>query len=114
MTRWSHIAVTFWLTLLGLFGLAQCVRSHEAPSGFQYDNWCCSKGDCSPLAAARLDPTLKAWVYKNQQGSEAPVRPNVTRFLPSPDGETHVCIPANDQAHGGGPVLRCIYMPPGG
>jgi hypothetical protein len=53
-------------------------------------------------------------VYKNQQGTEAPVRPNVTRFLPSPDGETHVCIPPNDMAHGGGPVLRCVYLPPGG
>lgn len=109
--HWAALAAAIMAG--GLLAGLRPAPAHEAHTGFTYDPWCCSGEDCSPLAGARVVAGADGrgqWLYKNRAGYEAGVD-GITRFITSPDGETHVCIWLDSR---GIPRLRCVYMPPNG
>lgn len=70
------------------------VNSHEAPSGWQYDHFCCHNQDCAPINKIEQDPNTSGLNVKTTivtKHGAGIVTPN-TRWLQSKDEKDHACI----------------------
>ncbi len=77
--------------------LAMLCASSSAFSHSWYDIYCCSEGDCAPVATSRVKETASGYVLDGK-----PVEPEKVRR--SQDGQFHACFPRPD-------YLRCFYAP---
>lgn len=97
--------------LLGLALLTGTAAAHQAPSGMEYDPWCCSGKDCAPIPARDVRTAPEGFVVTLQPGDH-PMVTEPQRFVvpygqekPSTDGGYHICLyPTQD-------ALRCFYAP---
>ena len=81
------------LTFLWLTGAA---LAHE-----WYPTWCCSGGDCGPLAGARVKPVVGGYLVDGKfMVPAAEVRNSM-------DGRYHGCFPTPN-------ALKCFFAPPPG
>jgi hypothetical protein len=97
------------------FALAWSVKAHQAPSGWNYDPWCCNSKDCAEIPDRAVKEVAGGWRITLQPGDHPQVKDRaVTHFLsakearPSPDGKFHLCLFPDAQ------TLRCGYAAPGG
>jgi hypothetical protein len=101
-------------------------HAHEAPSGWQYDSWCCNTRDCAKIPASAVRAGRFGYEVVLQPG-EHPMVPDGYAFVVpytateggraqlriSQDGDYHACIlPANSIRKE--PEPRCFYAPPPG
>ena len=96
----QNIGIGFVIAASLILGSAS-VQSHQAPSGWQYDGYCCGNADCMPIDKSEYRDGR--WYYSTRLGTH-PIDKN-TIYRPSGDNLTHLCVFQN-RAH-------CIYMPPG-
>jgi len=66
-----------------------------------YPSWCCSGGDCGPLAGSRVQLTAHGYVVDGKY-----VVP-LSEARKSMDGRYHGCFPKPDE-------LKCFFAPPPG
>lgn len=94
-------------------------QAHEAPSGWRYDEACCSGFDCAPVPDEAVREAPGGFSVVIQPGEHPMLRPGHEpmaifvphgdpRIRPSGDGQKHACISM------GGGYLYCLYLPPGG
>ena len=105
-----QIAVAIWamviaMILIGPLRAFPC-KAHEAPSGMQYDSFCCHDMDCAPAIESHQDGMNL--VITTPQGTMV-VRPDDTyvKRLPSKDGRLHGC--QMPYTH----IPLCVYIPEG-
>lgn len=82
--------------LLILLALTTAALGHE-----WYPTWCCSGGDCGPLAGSRVELTALGYVVDGKF-----VVP-LSEARKSMDGRYHGCFPKADE-------LKCFFAPPPG
>lgn len=100
------------LAAIGLVGACSMARAHDAPSGFRYDQNCCSDGDCAPALKVVYDEKTDLYTVTTKHGT-ATEDPRVTKRLTSPDGNIHACIMSACDEFGGGNCyywMRCLYL----
>lgn len=66
-----------------------------------YPTWCCSGGDCGPLAGERVQPMLDGYMVDGKFFVPA------KEARKSMDGRYHGCFPKPDD-------LKCFFAPPPG
>ena len=99
-------ALVIILCGLVIVGFTLAARAHQAPSGWQYDAYCCSNLDCAPIAAANVRTSPEGYVVTLGKGDH-PLKTETTTFTipyaeakPSPDGDYHACLwPTEFQVH---------------
>jgi hypothetical protein len=111
---------------LGLILAASPAGAHEAPSGWSYDAWCCSRKDCQQIPASAVKAGRYGYEVVLQPGQHAMVPDGLAFIVPytategsraqlrvSPDGDYHACIlPVRGLRKE--PEPRCFYAPPPG
>lgn len=103
----------FWLGAMAALALVAPAASHEAPSGWKYDGWCCGGHDCAPIPPAEM--TATGWRVRLTPGDHPMVTEPVDQIVPfgaarmSGDAEFHACIVLWDTGN-----VRCLYVPAGG
>ncbi|WP_246712827.1 hypothetical protein [Rhizobium sp. BK399] len=95
---------------------ATAAKAHHAPSGFQYEAFCCNgngeNGDCQPIPSQAVRPAGGGYQIALKPGDHRLVtRPHLflvpqSRALESPDGQFHLCLFPNED------TVRCFYAPP--
>ena len=106
---------------LAIAAIAGPARGHQAPSGWEYDPWCCNgrgpHGDCAPVVARHVRSTAEGYVVTIRPGEHPMVRDHeVTHTIPyrdpavrpSGDAEFHICLFPTAE------TVRCFYAPPMG
>jgi hypothetical protein len=108
MTSWRvFIATSIWALILSIaVAFVGSCKAHEAPSGMQYDSFCCHDMDCAPAIESHQDGMNL--VITTPQGTMV-VRPDDTnvKWLPSMDGRLHGC--QMPYTH----IPLCVYIPEG-
>lgn len=97
MIRWLIIAAA----LLGGFVLVVLYPLARAGAHEWYPPWCCSGGDCGPLAASRVQLTAAGYVVDGRFTIP------LSEARKSMDGRYHGCFPTKDD-------LKCFFAPPPG
>jgi hypothetical protein len=88
---------------------ATAAAAHDAPSGWQYENSCCSNRDCRELSASEIGEVWNGYHIKiSTQGEIVPYRS--PKIKDSPDGHFHWC--SHGGLNSGGTI--CLYVPPRG
>lgn len=102
---------------LAIAAICGPARGHQAPSGWEYDPWCCQSSDCHPIVARHVRSTPDGYVVTIQPGEHPMVRDHeVTHTIPygapavrpSGDAEFHICLFPTAE------TVRCFYTPPRG
>lgn len=90
-----------------LFSLTYCgeVIGHEAPTGWNYPNQCCSGIDCRPVPEEAIGTSRVGYVIR-QTGEVIGFRD--TRLKPSPDGTFHWCSERGREDT----KTVCLFVPP--
>lgn len=91
-----NIIIAFVVLLLALLLLYPLAHAHE-----WYPTWCCSGGDCGPLAGSRVQLTAHGYLVDGKF-----VVP-LSEARKSMDGRYHGCFPTSDD-------LKCFFAPPPG
>ena len=81
---------------------ASLALAHDAPSGWAYPAWCCSDGDCHPIADDDVKLTRGGWLIV---ATGEIMSFNLT--MRSPDGHFHRCTIGGDPAK---PTI-CFFAP---
>lgn len=94
------------------------VAAHQAPSGWEYDRWCCSNNDCAPIAAEYVRMTPGGWRVDIPAGGHPMVKEvGTTRLFKdhqvkfAPDGQYHACVVTDEFGTGDSAFVRCLYVP---
>ena len=118
VTRLISAAVLAIVIFLLLLAANIAARAHHAPSGMEYETWCCNgnatHGDCAQVPAEAVEETPDGYRITLHPGDH----PKVTEtqvFLRgydnvrfSTDGHFHICLWPSQRS------LRCLYVPAGG
>lgn len=109
-----------------LVALAWAARSHQAPSGWEYDRHaCCHGDDCHHAPPHAVREMSGGWLVTLHAGEHPRVKSGSVQFFvpygdprikPSGDSMFHPCLfpfELNETARGGFTLL-CLYVPPGG
>ncbi|XKM38408.1 hypothetical protein A4U53_005215 (plasmid) [Rhizobium ruizarguesonis] len=99
-----------------VIALATPAHTHQAPSGFTYEPYCCNgngdSGDCQRIAFETVQPSGDGYQVTLQPGDHRLVTRKHVFFIPqskamnSPDGAYHLCLFPNED------TVRCFYAPP--
>lgn len=98
---------------------------HDAPSGWEYDQHCCSGHDCAQIDRATVTTSATGYTVSLQPEHHHILRAPLVEHIPfgstkikiSRDEHFHACVL---HPHGGfemgssGPYVRCLYVPPQG
>lgn len=89
--------------------------AHEAPSGWEYDPYCCDERDCRQLNPDEVHEDGDYYVWASEKsGATHRIHRGSSNVRASGDGHFHGCeLPARD---GGMPSVtdyrfRCLYIP---
>lgn len=93
-----------WLAGVVAISLILPASAHEAPTGWSYDQACCSNRDCQP-EHGEVRATDNGWLVTST-GETVPYDDH--RIKTSRDGDFHRCQVASRE------TLRCLYVPPQG
>lgn len=95
------IWVILFLLALGWLGKSW---AHQAPSGWEYDPWCCNHQDCRQLPEGDVNEVKGGWYVKSLDVFIPYTHP---QLRVSGDEHFHLCeLPKG--------TVRCFYVPPGG
>lgn len=106
------------LAILALLLLAGAARAHQAPTGWQYDDACCSGRDCAEVAPPSVTPAgLEFLVVPGGHPAATlarrPLRIAVPhddrRIRASGDDRWHLCLTLDGRAY-----VLCVYRPAAG
>lgn len=105
------LALATFLAAIALW--ADAARAHHAPTGWPYDEWCCSGFDCHPIPDAAVQIVDRGYLVTLTRGQHPLVGEPITQLVPfakarpSGDEHYHACVfPAG--------TVRCLYVPPSG
>ncbi|WP_240545108.1 hypothetical protein [Sinorhizobium fredii] len=109
ISRQAWNAARLFLMPLGLLiGISPPAKleAHSAPSGWDYPSQCCGERDCWPVHDGSVVEGPEGYVVR---GTGETIDYRDPRVMPSPDGEIHLCLDADD-IH---PRLTtCLFVPP--
>lgn len=115
---WWCVVLVMLAIIAVLIVFTDDADAHKAPSGMEYDGWCCNgdgrSGDCQPIPSATVKPIDGGYQITLHPGDHTLVtKPHIftkkqseTRW--STDGQYHACLYPNES------ILRCFYAPPPG
>lgn len=98
---WIATAIGVMCLLLALCG--RQAGAHNAPSGWQYDQWCCNASDCQQLAEGDVVERDGGWWIISRQ---VHIPYSFPEKRASGDQHFHYC----EYPRG---VSRCFYIPGG-
>jgi hypothetical protein len=101
------------LSILALSAVAPSVApSHQTPTGWRYDGWCCGGQDCQPIAQELVTVTPDGFLVSIPSGTHVTANAGAEKLfhydevLRSGDEQYHACILPMTQE------FRCLYVPP--
>jgi hypothetical protein len=89
--------------------------AHRAPSGWEYDQACCSDLDCAPVPESAVVEATGGYIVRLVPGQHPMVRAPLAAFLAH--GDSRIRVSGDEHRHAcvsGSGRLLCIYVPPGG
>lgn len=104
--------------LMAIILLASVIAmAHEAPTGWKYDQSCCSDQDCSIVKSVKHNDDGTMEVTGTVDGTDYTVHIDLAemnkaspwKIKPSKDEYMHICI----YVKAGPPTPVCIYLPAG-
>jgi hypothetical protein len=91
--------------------LGSVILAHTAPSGMEYDAWCCSGTDCAPISSKAVTPQGTGYRVELNAGDHPMVTKHHVYTIPyqavkrSTDGGYHICFFPDED------TVRCFYAP---
>lgn len=100
--------------LIGLGALCSIpllALSHEAPTGWRYDGYCCGGQDCEPIPSEWVSISPEGYTVRIPANGHKISAPALERTFPfegihrSGDEHYHACVLPYSKS------LRCLYVP---
>jgi len=104
----------FKTILLTILLTATTALAHKAPSGWEYDWYCCSGSDCQEISEKHVKAVKGGYKVTMDVGDHVMVTKHHEYFIEqskvrlSKDDKFHLCLWPDED------TLRCLYAPPMG